>query len=467
MKSNTYDYSLIGGATDVGLVRKANEDRGLWFDSLNGRIGLVCDGMGGHVGGQIASQTAIESIQEYLGRDYFEDAKEAIKGAIVFANNAILDKAQRQPELKGMGSTCVMLLIRDGKVYYGHVGDSRIYAISNRMIKQLTSDHSFVQLLVDAGQITKEQAERHPRRNEITNALGLQNMQSPTICTVPVEPEAGVCFLLCSDGLTGMVSDRKIEKIVSNRELNLNQRAEKLIDLANEAGGTDNITVQLVEFALGIADIKPDKRKSHKVKLIYSIAIIFSLASLFAIYLFVFHSRSCSVLNENPKTVKSEGTQRKVIEKSLVVMRKDKSYVIETQIPNEITIEPDSVIVELPNGKEDRLDGLRVVNDKLYFNKLPNFLIDSIRIRIRIETDSVSFILSCDVKEVLKGEGNKKSDVKSNKVKVIEEVKAEKDSSIHSIDKTTVVKGVIVEKKGKPKTDTNKHVKSHKSKEAK
>ena len=467
MKSNTYDYSLIGGATDVGLVRKANEDRGLWFDSLNGRIGLVCDGMGGHVGGQIASQTAIESIQEYLGRDYFEDAKEAIKGAIVFANNAILDKAQRQPELKGMGSTCVMLLIRDGKVYYGHVGDSRIYAISNRMIKQLTSDHSFVQLLVDAGQITKEQAERHPRRNEITNALGLQNMQSPTICTVPVEPEAGVCFLLCSDGLTGMVSDRKIEKIVSNRELNLNQRAEKLIDLANEAGGTDNITVQLVEFALGIADIKPDKRKSHKVKLIYSIAIIFSLASLFAIYLFVFHSRSCSVLNENPKTVKSEGTQRKVIEKSLVVMRKDKSYVIETQIPNEITIEPDSVIVELPNGKEDRLDGLRVVNDKLYFNKLPNFLIDSIRIRIRIETDSVSFILSCDVKEVLKGEGNKKSVVKSNKVKVIEEVKAEKDSSIHSIDKTTVVKGVIVEKKGKPKTDTNKHVKSHKSKEAK
>ena len=465
MKSNTYDYCLIGGATDVGLVRKANEDRGLWFDSLNGRIGLVCDGMGGHVGGQIASQTAIESIQEYLGRDYFEDAKEAIKGAIVFANNAILDKAQRQPELKGMGSTCVMLLIRDGKVYYGHVGDSRIYAISNRMIKQLTSDHTFVQLLVDAGQITKEQAERHPRRNEITNALGLQNMQSPTICTVPVEPEAGVCFLLCSDGLTGMVSDRKIEKIVSNRELNLNQRAEKLIDLANEAGGTDNITVQLVEFALGIADIKPDKRKSHKVKLIYSIAIIFSLASLFAIYLFVFHSRSCSVLNENPKTVKSEGTQRKVIEKSLVVMRKDKSYVIETQIPDEITIVPDSVIVELPNGNEGRLDGLSVVKDKLYFNKLPYLSNDLIR--IRIETDSVSFKLSCDVKEVLKAERNKESDVKSNKVKVIEEGKTEKDSSIHSIDKMTVGKGVIVEIKGKTKTDTNKHVKSHKSKEAK
>jgi hypothetical protein len=290
-------------------------------------------------------------------------------------------------------------------------------------------------------------------------------MQSPTICTVPVEPEAGVCFLLCSDGLTGMVSDRKIEKIVSNRELNLNQRAEKLIDLANEAGGTDNITVQLVEFALGIADIKPDKRKSHKVKLIYSIAIIFSLASLFAIYLFVFHSRSCSVLNENPKTVKSEGTQRKVIEKSLVVMRKDKSYVIETQIPDEITIVPDSVIVELPNGNEGRLDGLSVVKDKLYFNKLPYLSNDLIR--IRIETDSVSFKLSCDVKEVLKAERNKESDVKSNKVKVIEEGKTEKDSSIHSIDKMTVGKGVIVEIKGKTKTDTNKHVKSHKSKEAK
>ncbi len=264
-----YDYCLIGSATDVGRVRKANEDRCAWFDTDNGRIGVVCDGMGGHVGGQIASQTAIDAIKEYLNTHIIESPQEAISNSITYANQAILQRASTQPELTGMGSTCVMLLIRDGRVYYGHVGDSRIYIISSRIIRQLTKDHSFVQMLVDAGQITAEQAEHHPRKNEITNALGLPNMQPPTVCIEPIEPDAGTAFLLCSDGLTGMVNDRTIEKVVSNRSVaRLDDRAGELVHLANDAGGVDNISVLLVEFALGTSDIlSGDAPKSNKKKL--------------------------------------------------------------------------------------------------------------------------------------------------------------------------------------------------------
>ncbi|MDR3267446.1 MAG: Stp1/IreP family PP2C-type Ser/Thr phosphatase [Tannerella sp.] len=279
MDSN-YEFCLIGSCTDVGKVRKVNEDSTAVFDAPNGRIVVVCDGMGGHAGGKEASETAILAIKDFLLNNVITDPREAIYHAIMAANNAIVNRTQTQPALAGMGSTCVMLIITpspDGKVYYGHVGDSRIYVIANRRIKQLTKDHSFVQMLVDKGQITPEQAEHHPRKNEITNALGLQTMQPPTVCSEPIEPEAGNCFLLCSDGLTGMVTDTHIERVISNRSLKIRERAEKLVRLANEAGGVDNITVQLVEFALGTSDIsESDKPKPEKrwKKLICILAVI-------------------------------------------------------------------------------------------------------------------------------------------------------------------------------------------------
>ena len=288
---SAYNYCLIGGFSDVGRVRKANEDRGGWFDTPNGRVGVVCDGMGGHVGGQIASQTAIEAIHEFLCNNQFDNVNEAITKAIFYANQAILNKAQIQPELTGMGSTCVMIIIRQGIVYYGHVGDSRIYIVSNRIIKQLTSDHSFVQMLVDTGQITEEEAERHPRKNEITNALGIPNMQAPTVAKNPISPIAGTCFVLCSDGLTGMVDNKKIEKVVCNRNLSLDNRAKELVKLANEAGGVDNITVQLVEFALGTSDIEFNKaipesgsRKRNKRIAVSLVGFILILLAIFFVH---------------------------------------------------------------------------------------------------------------------------------------------------------------------------------------
>jgi protein phosphatase len=180
----------------------------------------------------------------------------------------------------------MLVVTSDGKVYYGHIGDSRIYIVANHQITQLTKDHSFVQTLVDAGQISKEQAEHHPRKNEITNALGLADMQPPTLCNEPIEPEAGNCFLLCSDGLSGMVDDHYIERVVSKHEINIQQRAEKLVQMANEAGGKDNITVQLVEFAVSSKkDENQNKKLNQKILTGIGLAVIVILAVVIACFL--------------------------------------------------------------------------------------------------------------------------------------------------------------------------------------
>ena len=243
-------YCLVVGSTDVGRKRAANEDYMGNFDTCNGLVSVVCDGMGGHVGGATASHIAVDTIRKFMEEQYYNDPREAIGMAIEMANKAILAEAAARPELCGMGSTCVLLLIREGKVYLGHVGDSRIYLIRTNTITQLTKDHSYVQMLVDCGKITKEQAEQHPRKNEITNALGIPDMTPATVMEEAITPDSGDCFLLCSDGLSGMVSDKEILSIVSKqKEMGTQERADCLVQRANEHGGLDNITVQLVEFA--------------------------------------------------------------------------------------------------------------------------------------------------------------------------------------------------------------------------
>ena len=245
----------------MGCKRQANEDNLVHFECDNGLVATVCDGMGGHVGGAVASQTAVEAIRAFLTDNYVDNPRSAIVMAIDTANNAILEKARLQPELTGMGSTCVLLLVRDGKVYIGSVGDSRVYLIRERQIRQLTKDQSFVQMLVDCGEITREEAEIHPRKNEITNCLGIENMQPATVLEDDIIPQAGDCFLLCSDGLSGMVGDDAISNVVSRRnELTTQQRVDTLVELARQNGGLDNITVQIVEFAANPATIKDNER---------------------------------------------------------------------------------------------------------------------------------------------------------------------------------------------------------------
>lgn len=277
--NDNFNYCHVVGKTDVGRKRAANEDNMYNTITQNGLVSVVCDGMGGHVGGATASKIAVSTIIENLNNIYYDDPRIAIGESIDKANRAIIQKTIEQPELTGMGSTCVLLLVRDGKVYIGHVGDSRIYLVRSKRIVQLTKDHSYVQMLVDCGEITKEQAEHHPRKNEITNALGIPNMSPATVADDAIVPEAGDCFVLCSDGLSGMVSDDTICKIISRQsEMNAQERVDRLVALANDNGGVDNITVQLVEFSVSPNVAAHDRKLPTWAKIT---GIVFS--ALFAI----------------------------------------------------------------------------------------------------------------------------------------------------------------------------------------
>ena len=263
--NNPYYYCNIEGETNVGCKRKQNEDWLESFECKNGLVAIVCDGMGGHVGGQVASHLAIDTIKEFVCGNTFNDPNEMIIAACNIANQAILNRTAAEPQLAGMGSTCVMLVVRDGKVYVGSVGDSRVYLVRSKKIIQLTKDQSYVQMLVDMGEITREQAERHPRRNEITNALGLPTMRPATVLDAPIIPEAGDCFLLCSDGLSGMVSDEAIAKIVSSQaSMSQRERVSALIKAACDNGGNDNVTCQIVEFS-----VSPHGEKKKKGSLLW------------------------------------------------------------------------------------------------------------------------------------------------------------------------------------------------------
>ena len=277
--NDNYNYCHVVGKTDVGRKRAANEDNMYNTITQNGLVSVVCDGMGGHVGGATASKIAVSTIIENLNNVYYDDPRIAIGESIDKANRAIIQKTIEQPELAGMGSTCVLLLVRSGKVYIGHVGDSRIYLVRSKRIVQLTKDHSYVQMLIDCGEITKEQAEHHPRKNEITNALGIPNMSPATVADDAIIPEAGDCFVLCSDGLSGMISDDTICKIISRQsEMNAQERVDKLVALANDNGGVDNITVQLVEFPVSPNVVTDEKKFPTWAKITCVISVLLALS---------------------------------------------------------------------------------------------------------------------------------------------------------------------------------------------
>ena len=242
--------------SDVGRVRKANED---CFGELlasesngNGSLFIVCDGMGGHVGGAVASQTAVNSIKDFFRKEYYPDPSKAVEQSILFANQKVYQLSQERSDLKGMGTTCVVLLQRDNEIYIAHVGDSRIYLHTKKQIHRLTKDHSYVQSLVDMGEIVEmdglsidEQMEKHPRSNELSRAIGIRRDVNVEVCPTPIYALSGDTFLLCTDGLTGLVNDRTISNTLNNN-IDNNKIANALISMANNAGGKDNITVSLI-----------------------------------------------------------------------------------------------------------------------------------------------------------------------------------------------------------------------------
>jgi len=233
----------IASETDVGRLRSANQDAFGEFEDGAGtwQVLFVADGMGGHRGGEVASQLAVDCVGEHFANSETAPA-ERLRSALESANARIHEKSQAQSELAGMGTTGVGLVLTGESVgWIAHVGDSRAYRLRGGELEPLTSDHSVVGELVRRGQLTPDEARVHPQSNEILRALGTHHEVDVELRSVDVEP--GDQFLLCSDGLWGELSDPEIAEALRSAPPGLS--ASKLVELANDAGGSDNITLQI------------------------------------------------------------------------------------------------------------------------------------------------------------------------------------------------------------------------------
>lgn len=224
-----------GAATDIGKVRERNEDSFLADPPLF----AVADGIGGHRGGEVASQLALEILEQMS-----TNGKETLAERVRQANRAVFERSQADRQVTGMGTTLTAVLVQDAGVHLAHVGDSRAYLLRAGSLRQLTEDHTLVARMVETGEITTDEAEIHPHRNVLTRALGTEPDVRVDEQEVPLIE--GDRLLLCSDGLTGMVTEAQIQAILE-ASVSPQEASDRLIKAANRAGGVDNITVVVLE----------------------------------------------------------------------------------------------------------------------------------------------------------------------------------------------------------------------------
>lgn len=238
----------IFGRTDKGRVRPANQDAFICGKLTGDAVfAVICDGMGGANGGNIASAAAIKVISERIVEGYRDgmarnSLRNMLESAVSAANIEIYDLSMENMDLRGMGTTVVAVIVTGGLAFIAHVGDSRAYKVNANGIEQVTKDHSIVQAMVEKGQLTQSEAKNHPRKHFITRALGVEETVECDYGEIPF-PEDGV-FLLCTDGLTNMVEADDIYQTV--RSFFVEDVADRLIAQANMAGGSDNITVVVI-----------------------------------------------------------------------------------------------------------------------------------------------------------------------------------------------------------------------------
>jgi PPM family protein phosphatase len=231
------------GLSDTGIIRSANQDS--HYLDPQGRFFIVADGMGGHAGGQEASEMAIKTIRSYFEEHWESDqpSNTLIIKAVNYANESIIEDQHINPEREEMGTTIVLALFRNDGNWRGHVGDSRLYRFRNSQLEQLTIDHTWVAKALQRGELTEEQVKEHPWRHVLFQCLGRKDLR--LIDVEKLEVLSGDLLLLCSDGLTEEVSDAAINEFLT-QSTSCETIAKNLIEAAKSAGGSDNITVVLI-----------------------------------------------------------------------------------------------------------------------------------------------------------------------------------------------------------------------------
>lgn len=243
----------VGFRSDIGKRRTNNEDAYVVLDKNN--IFVVADGVGGSNSGEIASKIAVEKVSEFVETNVLGEEKTAneigsyMQDCIRFANNNIIDAAKDNEEYKGMATTIVVCFIEKNKAYFANIGDSRAYIFREKELFQLTEDHTYVNSLVKMGVITQEEAQDHKKGHIITRAVGINTNTEADFYQTDLKDND--ILLLCTDGLTGELSNEKIEKIINEECCDMKKLAKQLVEAANRAGGKDNITVISIKYSGG------------------------------------------------------------------------------------------------------------------------------------------------------------------------------------------------------------------------
>ncbi len=237
----------VAARSDVGMIRSGNEDSFFAHATKERGVFIVADGMGGHAAGEVASEMAVQIVSrelQDLSTVYGDASRNKVAESIRIANRAIYDRTIQESDKQGMGTTVSLLVVSGARYLIGQVGDSRVYLLRDGALRQLTKDHSYVQEQVDAGFLTPEQARYHPYSNVITRCVGAGDQVEPDTYSGELRP--GDVFLVASDGLTGMVDDRRLQQLLLSRA-SAGRVVDALIAEANYRGGLDNITAVVVQ----------------------------------------------------------------------------------------------------------------------------------------------------------------------------------------------------------------------------
>jgi len=244
----------VASLSDIGCQRDNNEDALSYWESKSdddfrqkGRLALVADGMGGYEGGQEASRLAVETIQDIYDQEAAGDPRSVLLKGFQAAHERIRKYAEAHPEFQGMGTTCTALALNDFRLYFVHVGDSRLYLVRGESISRLTRDHSYVGRLVESGVLNSDEAERHPQRHILTAALGAGGEIVADSPSDPMTLQEGDALVLCTDGLWGQVHEPEILQVVAAKQASA--ACAELVKMARERGGPDNITVQILRLS--------------------------------------------------------------------------------------------------------------------------------------------------------------------------------------------------------------------------
>jgi protein phosphatase len=243
----------LANLSDVGCHRTENEDNFCYAEPesdeellLRGRLIVVADGMGGHEGGQVASGLAVHTVWDLFLHGPARPPLDTLMDAYQAAHAAIQQHALLHPELTGMGTTCTTAIVREDRLFYGHVGDSRLYLLRGDTITRVTRDHSYIQKMLDNGTITPEEAKDHPSKNVLTSALGSSSPVEADFAEAPSPLEPSDILLLCTDGLHGLLSEEELLAIASQNPPS--EACRQLVETAKSRGGYDNITVQILRI---------------------------------------------------------------------------------------------------------------------------------------------------------------------------------------------------------------------------